>query len=221
MCLCAATRFQHNENGRKGWRWAGDREPATDLRSSWWLDQPKCGVKPSPCEGTDQSTVSEHSRQIQKAFSNLLWWWDRSLLNISGEYNPVLRFAPAHLIPHPLHPPTHPQAQWLLCCRGKMLHGELHIPESSSVCISNRDGSLRGTLNLCRSQISIEHEGSWSMLHLTQTTCVAGFFTTLSMPPPTAKVREPLSLLKPKGGKDFLLLGCRFFLRGTWEIINT
>lgn len=176
------------------------------------------GVKPIPCTGMEQSMASAHSWQIQQAFKNLLWWWDSSLLNTPEGYGSVLWLAPILPLPiYYIHPPTNTMASLLLWKNAPW--GAAH---PSSACVLRCDGSLWGALNLCSSQIAIKHGGSWRMLHLAQTTCVAGFFTTLSMPPPTAKVWEPLSLLKPMGGEDFLSVECRlFFFKGTWEIINT
>ena len=61
----------------------------------------------------------------------------------------------SHSPPSPSATRTGTLTQWLLYWCGKMLHGELHIPKRSSVCVWSHDGSLQGTLNLCSSQISI------------------------------------------------------------------
>lgn len=90
-CVCVGLRGPStkkvSEMDDDGW----ERESrATALGSSWQLGQTRRGVKPSLRGGTDQSTNSACSCQTQQAFSDLLWWWDRSsLLNTSGRYQSV------------------------------------------------------------------------------------------------------------------------------------
>lgn len=62
------------------------------------------GVKPNPCTGTEQNMASAHSHQIQQAFRNLFWWWDRSLLK---KWLCAAAFSHS-ASPHPLYSPTHP-----------------------------------------------------------------------------------------------------------------
>lgn len=102
-----------------GWQWV-----RTGVVWNW--TRTKARIK-APAQGP-------HVRHKQ-AFNDLPWGWDRSNLpNTSADIN-LCAVAGSPLPIRYAHARTQTHTQWLLCWCGKTLHGELHTPECSSVCV--------------------------------------------------------------------------------------
>jgi len=189
------------------------------LGSSRQLGQTRCGVKPSSCRGMGWSTISACSCQTQQAFSNLLWWWDRSLLNTSGSCQsvccgllPLTSFPVCYTHRH-THTMTsllvwknaprgaaHPKTQLCLCLKSWWIAaGNLKSLQLSDLYLK------WGQLEYAPFNANYMH--SWIPYHLVNAT------------PNCQGLRAPEST-ETREVRIFFDLDAGF-LKGSWEIINT
>lgn len=187
-----------------GWQWTGEGELGHFFQADsgseqvWWETGPALG-------GANQSTSAASSCH-KRRFSNLPWGWDRSNLFSTSAGSSLCAVARPLLLRTCKNTHTmtsllewknapwgaaHPRMQ--LCLR----------LEPWWITVGNLKSLQRSDLyqkwgQLEYAPFNVNCTYSWIPYHLVSAT-------------PSCQGREPLSLLKPKGGEHFLCLGCRYF----------